>query len=78
MWLFSKNFMSKDTAFISLDEVVKRLDIAPEGKQMSGADAPDYAASDDMEKHETLIAYNAADVLLTMRAFLICTGQMGD
>lgn len=82
MWIFTKNFSSKDAAFISLDEVAKRLGIAPEGKQLKGADVPNYIkkgfndGADNL--HLDVIIYNAIDTLLTMRAYLICTGQAGE
>jgi hypothetical protein len=84
MYLFTKYFTSRDAVFIGLDEVVKRLGIAPEGKQLSGADVPVYVTQGfesgdiDNELHRDVITYNAIDVLVTMRAFLICTGQAGD
>jgi hypothetical protein len=78
MYLFSKYFTSKDLPFISLDEVAKRLGIASDGKQLHGADVPVYVASGEPEKHRSVITYNAIDTLLTMRAFLICTGQAGE
>ncbi len=84
MQIFTKYFTSKNDLFIGLDEVVKRLGIAPEGKQLSGADVPVYVAQGfdsgdvDNAQHRDVITYNAIDVLVTMRAFLICTGQAGD
>lgn len=83
MYLFTKYFTSKDTLFISLDEVAKRLGLDTDGKQLSGADVPKHIQQgfeDDnaVHLHTDVITYNAIDVLLTMRAFLICTGQSGD
>ena len=84
MYLFTKYFTSKDMMFIGLEEVAKRLGIAVEGKQLHGADVPDYVkngfADGDIgnDLHRDVIVYNAIDVLLTMRAFLICTGQAGE
>jgi hypothetical protein len=84
MYLFTKYFTSKDAVFIGLDEVVKRLGIAPEGKQLDGSDVPVYVAKGFEDGdignalHQDVITYNAIDVLVTMRAFLICTGQAGD
>lgn len=85
-YLFGKYFTSKNGAEFSLglDETVKRLGIAPEGKQMKGADVPVYVAKGFKAKgktskaHEEVIIYNAIDVLLTMRAFLLCTGMSGE
>lgn len=82
MHLFCRHFTSKDLAFIGLDEVAKRLGIAPEGKQLDGADVPVYVergfADNDPAPHRDVITYNAIDTLLTMRAFLIMTGQAED
>lgn len=82
MYLFTKYFTSKDLAFIGLDEVAKRLGIAPEGKQLDGADVPVYIergfAENDPMPHRDVITYNAIDTLLTMRAFLVMTGQAED
>lgn len=82
MHLFTKYFTSKDLAFIGLDEVAKRLGIAPEGKQLDGADVPYYVergfSENDQAPHRDIITYNAIDTLLTMRAFLIMTGQAED
>jgi len=76
-YLFGKYFTSKSGAEFSLglDETVKRLGIAPEGKQMSGAEVPDAI---EQGKHLDVITYNAIDTLVTMRAYLICIGQSGD
>lgn len=74
-YLFSKYFTSKDNPFIGLDEVIQRLGIAPEGKQMSGADVP---IAIEEGRHLEVITYNAIDVLITMRSYLICTGQSGE
>ena len=80
--IYTRHFTSKEALFIGLSEVVKRLGIAPNGKQLDGADVPVYIAKgfeeNSVELHEDVITYNAIDVLLTMRAFLICTGQSGD
>ena len=82
MKIYTRHFTSKEALFIGLSEVVKRLGIAPNGKQLDGADVPVYIAKgfeeNSVELHEDVITYNAIDVLLTMRAFLICTGQSGD
>lgn len=82
MQIYTRYFTSKDLAFIGLDAVVKQLGIATEGKQLSGADVPDYVDRGFNEKrldlHRDVITYNAIDTLVTMRAFLICTGQSGD
>lgn len=85
-YIFGKNFMGKSGAefTVGLDEVIKRLGIAVEGKQLKGADVPIYVEkgfqSGEMNNqyHVDVIVYNAIDTLLTMRAFLICTGQAGD
>ena len=85
MRIFTRYYSTKDLPFVGLDEVIKRLGIAPEGKQMEGKEAPVYVAKgfegsepDNNQWHKDLIIYNALDVLLTMRAFLILTGQTGD
>jgi hypothetical protein len=77
MFLFTRYFSSKDTPFISLSAVATRLGLS-EGKQLSGADVPDYIATGDHQKHHDVVIYNGLDVLLTMRAYLILTGQVGD
>ena len=83
MYLFTKYFTTKDVPFIGLGEVSKRLGIAQEGKQLDGADVPVYIAQgfkdgENNKLHCDVITYNAIDVLLTMRTFMICTGQSGD
>lgn len=77
MYLFTKYFSSKDSPFISLSTVATRLGLS-EGKALSGADVPDYIATGEPEKHKDVMVYNGLDVLLTMRAYLILTGQVGD
>ncbi len=77
MFLFTRYFSSKDTPFISLSSVATRLGLS-EGKALSGSDIPAYVATGDPEKHHDVVVYNGLDVLLTMRAYLILTGQAGD
>ncbi len=74
IWCYA--FTTKDTKFVSLDEVCKRLGIAPEGKLMSGADVPHAAL--DPGQHLDIVTYNAIDTLLTWRAAQIITGRAGN
>ena len=85
MQLYTRYFTSKDAPFIGLAEVVRRLGIDGDGKgEMNGAMAPDYIARGFGESepvsqfHQDVVSYCALDVLMTMRAYLIMTGQAGD
>ena len=82
MQIYTKYFTSKSDLFISLGEVSKRLGIDQDGKQVDGAMVPVMVdngfADNDPAPHEEIIVYNAIDTLLTMRAFLIMTGQAGE
>ena len=75
MHVFTRFFSSKDSQFISLDEVTKRLGIAPEGKQLSGSDVPKYI---EEGKHLDVVLYCGLDTVLTMKAFQILMGEIGD
>lgn len=72
--VFGRYFMVSSAAEyqVGLDEVTIRLGIEGGAKIITGADVPRMI---DEGKHEEVLVYNSIDVMKTLQAYLVLTGQ---
>jgi DNA polymerase elongation subunit (family B) len=74
MLLYSRYFTIKSNPYISLDEVAQQLGILEGGKVFSGAEVPEMLKDG---KYTEVMLYNIIDSLLTERAYLMMSSQVG-
>ena len=75
MALFSRFFLIGERPFVTLNEVVRRLDISENGKAFAGKDIPQMVKDG---RHAEIIMYNLLDAKMTTLAWKKLTSQIGD